>query len=263
MKVLEVFSTWTPFDLLETSEQAESLLVKSRTADVGASANGGDVTPLRGKIGGTVSSEARDQQGEKVYRDGMDFSYFMKHGWYNYEHAPGPDNVLGEPERIRETTEKGFPATAVEGFLYLHKPKAAEIYETAQSMRKAQSMRRLGYSVEGAVLQRHPANKCDIVKSRVLNVAITAHPVHPDARLEVLAKAATMIGYGEPSSGGGTYGPLARQSIDNQISVASFGADHALGLITLSDLADRISKIFQVPLADARRIAEKIAHACC
>jgi hypothetical protein len=254
---IEVFSTWTPFDLLESPEQAEELLTKSREPNP----NGGDSTPLRGKIGGVISSEARDQQGEKVFRDGMDFSYFLKHGWFNHEHQQGPENVLGEPERVFETVVKGFPGTAVEGYVYLHKPKARECYETAQSIRKAASSRRLGYSVEGAVVQRHPANKMDIVKSRVLNVAITAHPVHPDARLEVLAKAATMMGYGDPSSGGGTFGPLMRQSIDAVPAIATFSTDFGMGRISLSDLATLISDKFKVPLAQARQIAEKIASA--
>jgi len=184
------------------------------------SPNGGDSEPLTARIGGIISAETRDAQGEELSQSGIDWSYFKSHGWFNHEHGRGPENVLGHPESVISTTHKGVPATRVEGVLYLGKAKAREVYETALAMSKARSTRALGFSVEGQVLARE---KGKILKSKVLNVAITAHPVHPDARLEILAKSAS-IGY-QTSAGVGTgsMSALVPQSLEYMPSIATFG----------------------------------------
>ena len=212
---IETFSVWTPMEAFE----------KSRNP------NGGDSTSMVGRIGGIVSAQTVDQQQETLEQDGVDWSYFLDKGWFNYEHAAGPDNVLGHPERVSATTYQGKPATRVEGVLYLAKSKAKDIWETAQAMKKAGGSRQLGFSVEGQVMERDPVDRKRIKKSRVLNVAITAHPVHPDARLEVLARSLTFqksgsVGYQTPAmpSAGGSLSPLLPQSIEAIPSLATYGA---------------------------------------
>ena len=214
MLQIETFSVWAPMETFE----------KSRNP------NGGDSEDMVGKIGGIVSAQTVDQQKETLSQDGVDWSYFLDKGWFNYEHNAGPDNVLGHPERVSATTFQGKPATRVEGVLYLAKAKAKEIFETAQAMKKAGNARQLGFSVEGQVLERDSSDKTKIKKSRVLNVAITAHPVHPDARLEVLARSLTVakggIGYssGTTTDPGASLSPLLPQSINATPSLATYGA---------------------------------------
>ena len=149
------FSVWAPFDVLSK-----------------AGVNGGDSEPMTGKIGGIISSETTDQQGETLIQGGVDWDYFLNKGWFNYEHAAGPDNVLGHAEMVKAVEYQGRPATAVEGVLYLHKPKAREIFETAQAMQKAKTSRRLGFSVEGQVVARDNRDPKKIIKSRVLNLSL-------------------------------------------------------------------------------------------
>jgi len=214
MKAIETFSIWAP---METIEKATN-------------PNGGDSESMVGRIGGIVSSQTIDQQKETLSQDGVDWSYFLDKGWFNYEHGSGPENVLGHPERVTSTTYNNVPATRVEGVLYLAKARAREIFETAQAMKKAGGTRRLGFSVEGQVVERDPTDKRKIKKSKVLNVAITAHPVHPDARLEILARSLTFdkgdIGYqtSTVSSPGSSLSPLLPQSIEPIPSLATYGA---------------------------------------
>ena len=208
------FAIWSPFDVIEKGRD---------------NVNGGDAEKMVGRIGGIISSEAKDQQNESLVQTGVDWSYFINKGWFNYEHNAGPDNVLGHPESVTPASLNGEPATRVEGVLYLHKPKAREIYETALAMKKAGGKRQLGFSVEGQVVERDTRNKTKITKARVLNVAITAHPVHPDARLEVLMRSLDKAGVGYQSPTGfqdaGSIGPLIPQSLEGVPALASFGVD--------------------------------------
>ena len=202
---MDAFSVWTPFDVVKSSP------------------NGGDATPATGRIGGIISSSTRDQQGEELCQKGIDWSYFLKHGWFNYEHQQGPDNVIGHPELVAETMVKGKAATRVEGVLFMHNPVAAKIYNNAVAMQKAGGSRQLGFSVEGKVLERFGKQ---VMKSMVLNVAITAHPVNPDGRLEVLAKAAfAAVGYQHPATpaAGAPLSPLVPQSLDGTPAIATYG----------------------------------------
>ena len=247
----EPFSIFCQMGISDDVETAD-LLLKAR--DVATP------EPLRGRIGGLVSTESQDHQGETVFRDGMDFGYFLKHGWFNWEHQPGPENVLGEPTGLSQvTTPEGIPATSVDGFLYLGRPRAAAVYETVHAMRKAQTARAMGYSVEGQVLFRNPKNRKHVLKSRVLNVAITAHPINPDARLEALAKAAT-IGYQTPSSGGGSMGALVPQSIDRTaLTQLGFEMARTPG-VSVDEFAVRLASQYRIPVGSARKIADSIAR---
>mgnify|MGYP001500969012 CR=1 FL=1 len=90
------------------------------------------------------------------------------------------------------------------------------------ALQKAKTSRRLGFSVEGQVLAR---DKDAIVKSKVLNVAITAHPVNADARLDVLKSLAkASVGYQGISAMGGSLSALVPQSMDPQISTFAYTA---------------------------------------
>lgn len=165
----ELFSVWTSIDLSK--------------ADAGEDA--GNKAP----IGGIISTDTVDLQGDQILQAGCDWSYFLKRGWFNYEHKPGAENIVGIPKSVKAVTlDGGKQATRVEGVLLLDRPRAREVYESAKAIQKAGEGRSIGFSVEGQVLQRDPANPKIVTKARILNVSVTAHPVNPDARLEVLAR---------------------------------------------------------------------------
>ncbi|MFA4944459.1 MAG: hypothetical protein WC789_07135 [Lentisphaeria bacterium] len=146
------------------------------------------------RIGGVATLETRDQQDEVVLARGLNWSYFLKNGWFNNNHGKEPQDVLGYPEDARlfkKGTElpNGKRADAdgwwVEGYL-LGTKKAAETWDLARSL--AQTPRRLGFSVEGKVLSREGPGNRTITQALVRHVAITHVPVNDKATLEVLTK---------------------------------------------------------------------------
>lgn len=162
---VELFSTWLPVDV----SKSESVENKTR-------------------IGGIISTDTVDQQGDTLLQEGMDFTYFIDKGWFNYEHKQGADNILGAPTKVEPVMIDGKRATRVEGYLLNDAPRAKEIIDIARAIERADLPRTIGFSVEGQVIERDKVNPKIITRSRILNVAITSAPVNPDARLEVLAR---------------------------------------------------------------------------
>ena len=60
--MIELFSTWLPVSIAK-----------------------GDKDEPKTKIGGVISTDTFDQQGDKIIQEGMDFSYFLDKGWFNYD----------------------------------------------------------------------------------------------------------------------------------------------------------------------------------
>jgi hypothetical protein len=151
------------------------------------------------RIGGLVSTESLDRQNEVVLQRGLDFSDFIKSGWWNDNHSKDTAGILGYPERV-QLFEKGerlpdgdvapVRGTWAEGYL-LDTQKADQIWELGNALQK--SGRRLGFSIEGKVERRSGKDQKTIAKARVRNVAITSCPVNTDTRLEVLAKSLRAI----------------------------------------------------------------------
>lgn len=156
------------------------------------------------RIGGIISLETRDKQGEVVLAKGLDCSEFLANGWFNDNHSKETDGILGYPDpnsyRIFERGEmlpdkSVAPARGVWVEGYLLKGDGSERYDRIWKLGKAlqKTKRRLGYSVEGGVIRRMGLDRKTIAKARVRNVAITNCPVHGDTRLEVLAKSLSVM----------------------------------------------------------------------
>lgn len=148
------------------------------------------------RFGGVISTELRDKQKEWVLQRGLDFSYFLNNGWFNDNHSKETADVLGYPESVLkfrkgdvlpDGSTAAFNGTWAEGHL-LETPKANRIWELANALSKAGNKRRLGFSVEGQILERTGPNNNVVAKALVRNVAITNCPVGEETRLEVLAK---------------------------------------------------------------------------
>lgn len=234
-KSIELFSTWLPLGLVK-SEESEG----------------------RTKIGGIISTDTVDQQGDMILQEGMDFSYFLDKGYFNYEHKGGVEFIVGAPTKVERVDLDGKQATRVEGYLMTEKPLAKNIIETCMAMEKAQIDRKIGFSVEGQVVSRDPANPKVITKAKILNVAITSAPVNPDAQLEFLARSLMnakqiaqnildchpeirnkevmeelhgmimekSVGYQTPAQpADAPMSPLVPQSLEEEVSVQDFGKE--------------------------------------
>jgi len=138
------------------------------------------------RIGGIISTEGKDRQGEVVLQRGLDFSDFLSAGWINDNHSKDTTGIVGYPTTVERTTWKGRAATRFEGYLLQGYPRADEIWKLSNALQKTH--RRLGFSIEGAVVHRDGMEGEIVAKAKVRNVAVTNCPVNVDTRLEILAK---------------------------------------------------------------------------
>lgn len=157
------------------------------------------------RIGGLVSVQTKDRQNEIILQNGLDFSDFLHNGWFNDNHSKATDDILGYPEatqfiRKGQTLPTGTKAIAdghwVEGYL-LGTEKAEKIWKLGKAL--AETKRRLGFSVEGKILQRTGSKNQTIAKALVRNVAITNCPVNTDSKMEILVKSLQTMERAEPS----------------------------------------------------------------
>tara|TARA_Y100000114_G_scaffold152868_1_gene171900 strand:- start:8454 stop:9434 length:981 start_codon:yes stop_codon:yes gene_type:complete len=202
-KSFDSFARWMPLSLKKSDDDEEM---------------------SKAVIGGICSTSDMDFEGETIEQAGIDWSYFLQHGWFNHEHQQGTANVLGHPTKIEPV---GDEKTRVEGVLYLDKQLGRDVYETAAAMQKAGGDRSLGFSVEGQVLMRDPAQPKRVLKARVLNVAITAAPVNPHTNLELIARSmGAIVGYQTPTipDADATLSALVQQDLNNRVSVGTYGA---------------------------------------
>jgi hypothetical protein len=169
-------------------------------------ADGEDQEVMR--IGGIVSTEKLDRQGETVVQEGLNFEPFMQHGFFNDDHKRG--TVLGWPTQARmvhkgDSLPSGRSAGAtgwwVEGEMVDTK-RGREIYEVADSLQRQDAPRRLGFSIEGKIVSQHGGT---ILKANVAEVAITKKPVNTETQLLTLAKAlaAGSVPASDPEAGSG------------------------------------------------------------
>lgn len=155
------------------------------------------------RIGGVISTETRDRENEVLLQRGLDFTDFLSHGFFNDNHGKAIADVVGEPdpsalryfnkgELLPDGTRAQSNCHWAEGWLYADDPRADAIWKKAMAMKKAQASgrarRRLGFSVEGKIQKRDPADPTVVVKARVKHVAVTHMPMNADTTLDVLAK---------------------------------------------------------------------------
>ena len=138
------------------------------------------------RIGGVISTQDKDRQGEVVLQRGLDFSEFLNHGWFNDNHSRETTGIVGYPDKVEKRTVNGRPSHYVEGYLLQGFPRSDEIWRLAQSLQKTN--RRLGFSIEGSVVRREGLEGKIIAQAKVRNVAITNCPVNTSTGLEILAK---------------------------------------------------------------------------
>lgn len=171
-------------------------------------------------IGGICSTDDLDQQQERLIQEGLDFGPFLKSGWFNDNHDSATGAAVGEPTRAElRDLGSGRKAWYVEGRMF-DTPRAQGIFELAKSLSKPGCQRKLGFSVEGSVLERDPSDPRTVRKAIVREVAITRCPVNANTGLNVLAKSlavgANPAPTGTPITGDGAGAVLAPESLEKK-----------------------------------------------
>lgn len=249
-----------------------------RKGDIDPTAIGTEAESVVAPITGLVTASGKDFEGEDLDQDGLDWDYFKKSGWFNYEHHAGIENIIGYPDRSKDVErcmdEDGNEATRVHGFLLLGTERGRKVHEVAKALCKAGDGRQIGFSVEGQVLERDHKNPKMVRKARVRNVAITAHPVRDTARFELvksldgLADVQAELAAAGISSAGYQY----KTAMDGSTLAALLPEDLEGGKpapvakpaqkLTFQILCDRIAKAFPLLAeADVQKAAIKLVEA--
>lgn len=168
------------------------------------------------RIGGVVSTDHLDKQHEVLLQEGLDFSPFLKGGWFNDNHLKETGKAIGYPEIAQmRTLPDGKKGWYVEGYLLKGHPPADDIWNLAQALERSQTNRRLGFSVEGQILERDPSNPRTVRKAVVREVAITRCPVNDHTQLSLLAKSlAAGNAVANPGTAAGEGFPLRTESLE-------------------------------------------------
>lgn len=131
------------------------------------------------RIGGIASTSDEDSDGEFLDPNGFILDDFLNVGFVNWHHGAKnkPKTIVGEPS-LAEIRPDGL---YVECDLYPSSEIAKEIYETAQILEKDSKTRRLGFSIEGEVIERGSDDETNpdfmvIKKANITGLAITHMP---------------------------------------------------------------------------------------
>ncbi len=171
-------------------------------------------------IEGVASTEDPDLQNEVVVQEGMDLGPLMEEGYINWNHMPGPENLIGEP---LETRIKKGPSLWIKGFLYPEVQRAQAVLDLLKSQQNRPSNRRLGWSVEGKVTER-AGNR--VLKSLVQHMAVTHEPINTNTWAD-LGKSRVYLTTWDSfvkSMTTGTAAPLRMQNLDDGISPLLFAS---------------------------------------
>lgn len=166
------------------------------------------------RIGGIITTESPDRQGEVVLTKGLDLSDWLKNGWYNDNHSKDTDGIIGYPDAAQkfqkgEVLPNGQRAASngywAEGYLLEGHDRADRIWKLGKALQG--TGRSLGYSVEGNIHRRVGPKTVfkksakgkgtwvgnTIAKATVRNVAITNCPVNAETGLEMLSKSLQVV----------------------------------------------------------------------
>lgn len=136
------------------------------------------------RLGGIASTMDKDADGEFLDPSGFDISDFKKSGVVNWHHQAknSPATIIGEPYKA-EIRKDGF---YVETDLYPNSDLAKEVYQLAEVLQKDSKTRRLGYSIEGTVIERDVTNPKIVKQAKITGLAITHMPKNPQTFADII-----------------------------------------------------------------------------
>jgi len=173
-------------------------------------------------VEGIASTPHTDLQNEEVDQKGIDFSYFLKHGYFNWDHKPGADNKIGEPWEVK-VTPKGL---YVKGMLYKGKKVADAVWEHIKTLAaNPESNRRCGFSLQGKTLLRKGQK---IAQCWIQDIAITTAPINHHTYLDVVKSLSAYnlsktLAAGYPIANQTDGGALTEEDLDKDVTDVAYG----------------------------------------
>lgn len=139
------------------------------------------------KFEGIASKKKRDFDGEYLDPAGFQSEWFLKNGFFNWNHDKSPNSYIGKPTKA-ELSESG-EEYIVGGYLFGESVRAQQVIEL-QGILKAQGLE-LGLSIEGQVLERGSNDKNNpayniIKRANITGCAITPTPKCEGTTMEII-----------------------------------------------------------------------------
>ncbi len=133
---------------------------------------------------GIASTADEDTDGEVLVPQGFDLSYFLTDGFVNWNHQSknNPSAIIGEPIKAEIRPEGMY----VETELYQGSEVAKGVWELGQILEKSKSGRKLGFSIEGKVLEKDPDDENKIIRAKITGLAITPSPKNKSTFADVV-----------------------------------------------------------------------------
>jgi len=135
-------------------------------------------------VQGLMSSDETDEEDDSISPDGMDCSYFLEKGWIKYEHGKNPNQFIGEPIEVKvgkfdhpTILNKSVNGVFVKARLFANRELTQQAVTTINDLQKSHTKRRMGWSIEGNVVKRHPKTG-KVLKSIIRNCVLTMNPVN-------------------------------------------------------------------------------------
>ena len=135
------------------------------------------------KVYGVASTMDQDHDGEILDPNGFDLSHFTQTGFVNWHHQTknDPSSIIGEPTKAVIKDGK----LHIEAELYPWSELAKKVYTTAKNLAANKTGRKLGWSIEGKVLEKDPLNEKFIKKAAITGVAITPMPKNAKTWMDI------------------------------------------------------------------------------
>ena len=167
MLINDKFSFFVPIEIQKSDDAGEDRYANMRFKGIASSPNLG-----------------LDTQGQRLMPGGFDYKDFLEKGNINYHHnwKKDPLAIIGEPVSATVTKKNEF---YVEGYLYPSNQLARNVYDAAQVLEKDSKTRRLGFSIEGRVMEVDSADPNLITRAKITNVAITSAPSCSGTKMEI------------------------------------------------------------------------------
>ena len=182
------------------------------------------IDPSTGKeimrLGGIASTSDKDSDGEFLDPKGFDIKPLVEKGIVNWHHQAKdkPATIIGEPSKA-EIRKEGL---YIETDLYPSSEVARDVYTLAETLEKDSKTRRLGYSIEGKVVERDKKNPKIIKKAIITGVAITHQPKNPKTFADIIKGEIDDDDEVEESMDTENGKALKKESVNKKVKVTTF-----------------------------------------
>lgn len=134
------------------------------------------------RVGGLISDDSRDSDGENLNYDGFDMSEFS---YINWDHKKEPKYLIGEPESWKKVPGKGI---FMNGIIYPQSEIGRQAVELMEVLKASKRGNKLGWSVEGQVIERDLLNPKIVKKAKITGVALCPLPKNGNTFAELIQK---------------------------------------------------------------------------